>query len=47
MSGNREVVDGIISGEINAINAVMSKGLKIKGAMADIMDLKKLLSMRD
>lgn len=46
ISGKSETVEGIINGEINAITAVMSRGLTIKGKMADIMDLKKLLALR-
>ncbi|MFX1254612.1 MAG: SCP2 sterol-binding domain-containing protein [Promethearchaeota archaeon] len=40
-----QIVDEIINGEVDAISAVMSKGLRVKGNMADILDLKKLISI--
>ncbi|MFX1532701.1 MAG: SCP2 sterol-binding domain-containing protein [Promethearchaeota archaeon] len=43
--GTSKVVNRIINGEVDAISAVMTKGLRVKGKMADILDLKKLISI--
>ncbi|MFX0064307.1 MAG: SCP2 sterol-binding domain-containing protein [Candidatus Hermodarchaeota archaeon] len=43
--GTCQVVDRVINGEVDAISAVMSKDLRVKGNMADILDLKKLISL--
>ena len=43
--GTSQMVDRIIKGEVDAISAVMTKGLRVKGKMVDLLDLKKLISI--